>query len=116
MRPTLSPAFTSSKMKTMFSLMEGCARQFVDYFLQHDLNQVELKDVFTRYTNDVIASTAFGIECDSLKQKDNQFYKMGRKLTDASAFAVVKFLLFGIIPSVLKVDEIQLLSFHLIFQ
>jgi cytochrome P450 len=31
MRSTLSPAFTSSKMKTMFVLMSDCCQQLVDF-------------------------------------------------------------------------------------
>nr|CAD7395187.1 unnamed protein product [Timema cristinae] len=36
---------------------------------------LEMKDLFTRYANDVIATTAFGIQCDSLKDNSNQFYQ-----------------------------------------
>ena len=34
MRSTLSPAFTSSKMKTMFVLMSECCQQLVDFLEQ----------------------------------------------------------------------------------
>ena len=34
MRSTLSPAFTSSKMKTMFVLLSECCQQVVDYLEQ----------------------------------------------------------------------------------
>jgi hypothetical protein len=34
MRSTLSPAFTSSKMKTMFVLLSDCCQQFVDFLEQ----------------------------------------------------------------------------------
>ncbi|KAF2894283.1 hypothetical protein ILUMI_11888 [Ignelater luminosus] len=83
MRATLSPSFTGSKMKMMFGLMTNCAKQFVKYFKGQNENlvEVEMKDVFTRFTNDVIASTAFGISCDSLRDKENEFYLMGKKLT-----------------------------------
>ena len=43
---------------------------------------VEMKDLFTRYTNDVIAMAAFGIECDSLSNPKNEFYVMGRDVTN----------------------------------
>ncbi|KAF2894284.1 hypothetical protein ILUMI_11889 [Ignelater luminosus] len=83
MRATLSPSFTGSKMKMMFGLMTDCAKQFVKYFKDQNENTIELemKDVFTRFTNDVIASTAFGISCDSLRDRENEFYLMGKKAT-----------------------------------
>jgi len=34
MRSTLSPAFTSSKMKTMFVLVSQCCQQLVDFLEQ----------------------------------------------------------------------------------
>jgi cytochrome P450 family 9 len=43
---------------------------------------VEMKDLFTRYTNDVIATSAFGISCDSLSNPGNEFYMMGKNLTN----------------------------------
>jgi cytochrome P450 family 9 len=52
-----------------------------------------MKDLFTRYTNDVIATSAFGISCDSLNNPGNEFYEMGKKLTD---FGGIRAILVGI--------------------
>ncbi|XP_063916556.1 cytochrome P450 9e2-like [Zophobas morio] len=84
MRTTLSPAFTSSKMKYMFTLISQSGEQFVKYFLQNDENliTVEMRDVFTRFTSDAIANTAFGVECDSLRDRENEFYLMGKEATN----------------------------------
>jgi cytochrome P450 family 9 len=35
MRSTISPAFTSSKMKTMFVLLSDCCQQFVQFLEQY---------------------------------------------------------------------------------
>ncbi|XP_049818311.1 cytochrome P450 9e2-like isoform X3 [Aethina tumida] len=88
MRATLSPSFTSSKMKAMFTLISDCARDFVEHFKQNqkDIITIEMKDTFTRFTNDVIATTAFGIKVDSLKNRNNQFYVMGKEMTNFSSF------------------------------
>jgi len=62
-----------------------------------------MKDLFTRYTNDVIATAAFGIECDSLSNPKNEFYKMGRDLTNFGG--VRGLILFGYVfsPKLMKV-------------
>ncbi|XP_023030479.1 cytochrome P450 9e2 isoform X2 [Leptinotarsa decemlineata] len=88
MRSTLSPAFTSSKMKGMFILMKKCAENFIDHFSKQDENiiPVDLKDIFSRFCNDAIATTAFGVEVDSLANPDNLFYKMGQKATNFNSF------------------------------
>ncbi|XP_011054723.1 PREDICTED: cytochrome P450 9e2-like [Acromyrmex echinatior] len=53
----LSPSFTSSKMKTMFTFMSKHAADFVELMstLPADKSDINIKDIFDRYTNDVIA-------------------------------------------------------------
>jgi cytochrome P450 family 9 len=46
-----------------------------------------MKNFYTRYTNDVIATTAFGLGVDSLRQPTNEFYMMGQ---EATSFGAVK--------------------------
>ena len=87
-RNTLSPAFTASKMRTMYVLMEQCAQKFTDGLLEMYEGReegVDMKDVVSRYTNDVIASCAFGIEVDSLRVPDNEFYM---KAKGSASFSV----------------------------
>ncbi|CAD1473277.1 unnamed protein product, partial [Heterotrigona itama] len=85
----LTPAFTSSKMKSMFVLMRDCAKEYGDYFasLPADQSTLELKDAFTKYTNDVIATCAFGIDVNSMKNPKNTFYVYGREATNFSGRA-----------------------------
>ncbi|KAI4464078.1 cytochrome p450 [Holotrichia oblita] len=109
MRSTLSPSFTSSKMKVIFSLMTECADNYVDYFLkQKKPIEIELKDTTTRYTNDVIATAAFGIKCDSINERDNEFYLMGKKTTTFTFLSNIKFLLYSIAPEFCKAIKLQL--------
>ncbi|RZC33601.1 p450 domain containing protein, partial [Asbolus verrucosus] len=105
MRTILSPAFTSRKMKYMFSLISQSGEQFVNHFLKknEDIVTVELKDTFTRFTNDVIANTAFGVECDSLEDRSNEFYLMGKEATDfSSLWKTLKFFGYFLMPKVYK--------------
>lgn len=98
MRGTLSPAFTGSKMRQMFFLMNQVAKEAVDCLERNEqIDQgieLDLKDYCTRFTNDVIASTAFGLQVNSFKDRDNTFYMMGKTLTKFSFAQNIKFLLF----------------------
>ena len=107
MRTTLSPAFTSSKMKYMFTLISQSGQQFVNYFVQKDENliTVEIKDTFTRFASDVIANTAFGVQCDSLRDRENEFYMMGKEATDFSGLKVFRLIGYFLIPKVFKVTS-----------
>ncbi|XP_051157201.1 cytochrome P450 9e2-like [Leptopilina boulardi] len=103
-RNTLSPSFTGSKMKFMFELVDKCAENFVNYYLDHpeDGKMVEMKEAFTRYTNDVIATSAFGISVDSMKYKDNEFYQRGKDAMNFMGFfRLIKFFFFRFCPSVM---------------
>ncbi|RZC39210.1 uncharacterized protein BDFB_009483, partial [Asbolus verrucosus] len=113
MRATLSPAFTGSKMKYMFPLISQSGERFVDHFLKknEDIVTVEMKDTFTRFTNDVIANTAFGVECDSLEDRNNEFYLMGKEVTDFSGFwKKLKFVGYFLMPKVYKLFKVKLFS------
>ncbi|KAH0999930.1 hypothetical protein HUJ04_008166 [Dendroctonus ponderosae] len=111
MRATLSGSFTSSKMKNMFHLMNGAAENFVNFFLSknEELIEVEMKNTFTRFTNDIIATTAFGIEVDSLKYPNNDFYLMGKRTTDFSSLSRrLRFFAFLMVPKLTKFLRIGL--------
>lgn len=112
MRGTLSPAFTGSKMRAMFVLMAECAENFAKHFYDKTtdsiINDVELKDILTKYTNDVIASAAFGIKCDSLADDNNIFYKMGRSLTQMGTWIFIKFGLYTALPSLMNFLKVRI--------
>lgn len=107
MRSTLSPAFTSSKMKILFKLMAEYSQNFVEYFLNknEDLIEIEMKDISSRFCNDVIASSAFGTEVDSFKYPDNEFFRYGQIFTDLRKFSTMIRLFFTMMcPTISKVS------------
>ncbi|XP_044252692.1 cytochrome P450 9e2-like [Tribolium madens] len=72
MRATLSPVFSSNKIRNMYTFIEKCAQNFISHYKAEV--EVEVKEIFSKYANDVIASVAFGVEIDSLKEPNNEFY------------------------------------------
>lgn len=84
MRTTLSPAFTGCKMRLMFELVRECAVASTEYFnnetMQTREHVVEIKEFYARYTNDVIASCAFGLKINSLDDRHNTFFETGSRL------------------------------------
>ncbi|XP_011297979.1 cytochrome P450 9e2-like [Fopius arisanus] len=85
-RSALSPSFTASKMKFLFQLVSKVSEDFTQYLLDNPeiTKLIETKDAFSRYTNDVIATAAFGINVDSMKHRDNEFFFRGKDATNLS--------------------------------
>ncbi|XP_018404187.1 PREDICTED: cytochrome P450 9e2-like [Cyphomyrmex costatus] len=111
-RALLSPAFTASKMKTMFQLISECAVNFSEYLLNvpSDKRVMEMKDIFTKYANDVIASCAFGIDVDSMRNPENDFYIFGKKATNFDTIALIKILMYQHMPSLIRLLNIKLID------
>ncbi|KAL1509575.1 hypothetical protein ABEB36_004287 [Hypothenemus hampei] len=90
MRATLSGSFTSSKMKHMFEVINEAHYNF-------------------RFTNDVIATSAFGLKVDSLEEPNNTFYKMGKAITNFTSYLVtLKFLLLLVLPKIFYYFKISI--------
>ncbi|XP_031624489.1 probable cytochrome P450 9f2 [Contarinia nasturtii] len=107
MRATLSPAFTGSKMRQMFELVAECADDVVKHFLEKvekgEKINIEMKDFFTRYTNDVIATCAFGLKINSFFDPKNEFYLNGKILMDfTSTKSMIKLFFIEKIPKIAR--------------
>nr|ACE75339.1 cytochrome P450 [Glyptapanteles indiensis] len=112
-RTLLTPAFTSSKMKAMFKLMSECANTFGDALVKQAENTADgffSKDIFTRYTNDAIATCAFGIAVDSMKNPDNDFYVLGRRATNFDGIKSLKFFMIRSFPLITKLFRVKLIE------
>ncbi|XP_032728203.1 cytochrome P450 3A12-like [Lontra canadensis] len=82
MRTLLSPTFTSGKLKEMFSIIG----QYGDVLVKNVRKEAEkgkpinLKDIFGAYSMDVITSTSFGVNIDSLNNPQDPFVENTKKL------------------------------------
>lgn len=107
LRAKLAPAFTSSKTKMMFQGVLDCAVQMVTYLQANAKEAVNVKEVFASYTIDTIGSCAFGIECNSFKQRDNPFYINGRKVFQSTGIEeLTNIVIFGF-PELAKALRIK---------
>ena len=69
---------------------------------------LEMKNLFTRFSNDAIASAAFGIEVNSLENPTNEFFLMGKDMINfTSVFKIAKFVFFQICPKIFTVSIIN---------
>ncbi|XP_017770107.1 PREDICTED: cytochrome P450 9e2-like [Nicrophorus vespilloides] len=105
MRNILTPAFTSMKIQNMFELIDKLSTQFINFYERKisEEQTIELKDAYTRYANDVLAISVFGVKCDSLVHPTNEFYMMSKDLTNIMSFSrLSKIFLHFLLPTLAK--------------
>ncbi|XP_073499037.1 cytochrome P450 3A8-like [Phyllobates terribilis] len=87
-RTVLSPTFTSGKLKQMFPII----KQYGDLLVKNIQKKVDnkdfidMKDIFGSYSMDVILSTSFSVNVDSLNNPNDPFVTNGKKLFTLSFF------------------------------
>lgn len=93
-------------MGLMFELVTECTHDVINHFMTKVKNgeklNVEMKDFFARYTNDVIATCAFGIKINSFADPDNEFFTKGKKIASfgGDAFKMLKLFVALMLPKV----------------
>lgn len=115
MRSTISPIFTSSKMKSMFGLLNHHVQDFIKHFEQKAGNgtvDIDAFEVFTRFTADGIATAVLGFEGDCVKNDDSGLFKLCKGIVHSfsSPQAILKFVFGGFFPRVYKYFDVQLNS------
>lgn len=108
LRNMLSPAFTGNKMRLMFGLVQESTIEFLNGLKELEAEHIyELKDLYSRLTTNIIATCAFGLHVDTIKDRDNEFYLTGRKITNMGGIQAVKFRLFEVIPKIMNFLSVQ---------
>ncbi|XP_054740137.1 cytochrome P450 6a22-like [Anastrepha obliqua] len=83
LRQKLSSTFTSGKMKYMYPTIIKVAEEFLKVVEEKQAiapdGVLEMYDLLSRFTADVIGTCAFGIECNSLRNPKADFVVMGQR-------------------------------------
>jgi cytochrome P450 family 6 len=92
MRAKLTPTFTSGKMKSMFDTVSVICDEMINHLTETIANttEIEMKDILSRFTTDVIGNVAFGLEMNSMRNPDAMFRKMGRKVFETPPTQAMK--------------------------
>uniref|UniRef100_A0A8B9IK46 Cytochrome P450 3A n=1 Tax=Anser cygnoides TaxID=8845 RepID=A0A8B9IK46_ANSCY len=88
LRTVLSPTFTSGKLKEMFPIMKHYGEILVKNVqkrVEKD-NSIPVKDIFGSYSMDVVTSTSFGVNIDSMNNPKDPFVREMKKLVKFDFF------------------------------
>lgn len=109
-RGMLNPCYTGAKVKGMFPLIQHVGESLVSYVRDRKSETMEMKDLCSRFTIDVVANCAFGLEGQSFTNPDADFKKMGEKIFQPSVLTGLKFLFIFIAPAFSKFLKIKFIS------
>ncbi|XP_013105864.2 probable cytochrome P450 6d5 [Stomoxys calcitrans] len=87
LRSKLTPSFTSGKLKSMFGTINEVSSRMVEHMqckLPEDgsYKSIEVKQLFATYSIDIIASSIFGMEVNSFKDPQNEFFAVSRNVNE----------------------------------
>ncbi|XP_003424479.1 cytochrome P450 6k1 [Nasonia vitripennis] len=109
LRQKLTPSVTGFKLRAMIPLIKECGAPLLK-FVENAKSQsdgwkeLELKDISSRYTTDVIASLAFGISTNSFDDNDVSFWEAGQKILSGAKRGIILIILF-FLPGLIKFIE-----------
>ncbi|KAM9492995.1 cytochrome P450 3A27-like [Salvelinus alpinus] len=111
-RSVLSPSFTSGRLKEMFRIMKQHSANLLNGMKkQADKDQtIEVKEFFGPYSMDVVTSTAFSVDIDSLNNPSDPFVSNVKKLLKFDLFNPL-FLLVVLFPFIGPILEKMKFSF-----
>lgn len=115
MRATLSPIFTSSKMKSMFGLLTMHVKDFIVHFDKKAGNgtvDIDAMEIFARFTADGIATAVLGFEGDCIKNEDSGLFKLAHgMIREFTSFqGMLKFIFGATMPKIYHFFGVQLSS------
>ncbi|XP_040284650.1 cytochrome P450 3A9-like isoform X2 [Bufo bufo] len=112
-RTVLSPTFTSGKLKEMFQIMSDYSKTLVrniQVYVDKD-EPCAMKDVLGAYSMDVVTSSSFSVNIDSLNNPSDPFVTQTKKLLKVGLFspALIFVVIFPFLRPILEVLNVNFL-------
>ncbi|XP_063540273.1 cytochrome P450 6B2-like [Cydia strobilella] len=82
LRQRMTPAYSTGKLKAMFPLIVARAEKLQRVAAEAAASgaEVDVRDLMARYTTDFIGACGFGIDTDSLNDKNSMFRWLGQRI------------------------------------
>ncbi|XP_029178733.1 uncharacterized protein LOC114946424 [Nylanderia fulva] len=118
-RKRLTYAFSSMRLKILLESVKSVVVMLENY-LDNKLNKIgkvelELKDLCSRYTAQVVAAAGFGVDgfCFDDEKPDVSFRKLGKDIMEPSIRSAIMFLFVVLVPSLNKYLKVSFIPKHI---
>uniref|UniRef100_A0A1L8E4F6 Putative cytochrome n=1 Tax=Nyssomyia neivai TaxID=330878 RepID=A0A1L8E4F6_9DIPT len=102
-RAEITPAFTTNRIKTMYPVVEDvCAtmKQYVQRESQKEIDGLEVKELCSKYTTDVVSNCIFGLDAGSFTKEKPIIREMGKELFNTTWRLILYFIALTICPAI----------------
>lgn len=111
LRIQLTPVFTSGKMKMMMPLMNECGDSLHQYLQKASVDEVvEMKEVCSKYTTDLIASCAFGIKARCFEVENCEFRRAAGRMFHFNIKRAVELFSYFFAPKMVKLFKLKFMD------
>ncbi|XP_054654718.1 cytochrome P450 3A40-like [Dunckerocampus dactyliophorus] len=110
-RSSLSPCFTSGRLKQIFPLVARYADRLVESLGKKDLSQaVDIKQLMAPYSLDVITSASFSVDADSINNPDDPIIVHLKDVLKFKFWKIFILMIFPFIKHILYILKFDLIS------
>ncbi|XP_018378335.1 PREDICTED: cytochrome P450 6j1-like [Trachymyrmex cornetzi] len=116
-RKRMTYAFSSMRLKMLLESVKQVCTTFENYMnekLNNNQTEFELKNLFARYTAQVVAAAGFGVDgfCFDDEKKDMSFKKLGQAIFEPSLRNSIVFAVTFLVPSLNKIFKLGVIPKH----
>ncbi|SPP73317.1 probable cytochrome P450 6w1 [Drosophila guanche] len=111
LRNKISPVFTSGKIKQMYPLMVKIGKNLEDNIARQENNSiVKIKSLCARFTTDLIATIAFGLEANALQDPKSEFFHHNQAIFTPSFSRGIDFAIIFMLPGLVRLARAKVFS------
>ncbi|KAH8297063.1 hypothetical protein KR044_004456, partial [Drosophila immigrans] len=111
LRSKISPVFTSGKIKQMYPLMLEIGKDLESNLQKVPADSViRIKDTCARFTTDLIATIAFGVKANSLKNIKSEFFDYNMAIFEVCWHRALDLGIIFLLPALASIARVKLFS------
>ncbi|XP_062565064.1 probable cytochrome P450 28a5 [Armigeres subalbatus] len=108
-RAEITPAFTTSRIKALFPLIEDVCSRMTNYLKQNRGSIMDTKELSAKFTTDVVSSCIFACDAQSFTGENPEIREKGRKLIDQSFSSFLVIIFISTFPKLSKILNISVI-------
>ncbi|XP_055551511.1 probable cytochrome P450 28a5 isoform X2 [Wyeomyia smithii] len=109
-RAEITPAFTTARMKPLFSNVEVAATQMKEYIEQCEGSSLDARELAAKFTTNAVSSCIFAVDAQSFSHEKPEIREMSRRLMEHSFMSFIQFLFVGAFPKIANMLNVGIVS------